>query len=320
MSDPNPVVPPDNSAPKTGNADENNQGGPNNEAAPPPNEAAPPPINVAPAVVVAVAAAPAPALIKKILSGKSTAILLVLFTVLMVPLAMYLPGDWSYIVVVFLMILFMIVLGIRISSRPAGILINERNLMSLTRFQLVLWTVIILSAYLVAALIRIRNRNLVDALNISLDKNLWGLLGISTASLVGAPILQSSKKTQDPKVEEVTKTANKLAENPLTIAVNSQGVLYANPSIEDAALSDMFEGDEVGNTAYVDVAKVQMFFFTVVAALSYAAQLFDWIKLGNPDSLGQFPLVSSSLVAILGISHAGFLASKSTTHTPTNGT
>ncbi len=106
------------------------------------------------------------------------------------------------------------------------------------------------------------------------------------------------------------------------ISNNRKGVLYANGAISDAAFSDMFEGDEVGNTAYVDPAKVQMFFFTVVAGLSYGMELYQWIaKKGYipADAKTAFPLVSGGLVAILGISHAGFLVNKSTTQTPTQG-
>lgn len=50
---------------------------------------------------------------------------------------------------------------------------------------------------------------------------------------------------------------------------NAQGVLFANTSVGDASFSDMFQGDEVTNKAYVDVAKLQMFFFTVIAGLTY---------------------------------------------------
>ena len=115
------------------------------------------------------------------------------------------------------------------------------------------------------------------------------------------------------------KAANALKENPVDIANNSQGVLYANANIKDAAFSDMFEGDEVGNTAYINVAKVQMFFFTVIAALAYGTVLFNWIlsKKYITDTPAQFPVISGGLLAILGISHAGFLVDKSTTHTPT---
>jgi hypothetical protein len=254
----------------------------------------------------------------KTLSGSWTALILVLLTALMIPAAWFLSSGWNFIALILLMLLFMVTLGQKISGRPAGILINERKLMSLARFQMVLWTLIILSAYLAAAITRIKSGGIGDALGITLDKNLWGLLGISTASLIGSPLIQTSKKAEEPKPEEVAKAGADLKEDKAEIAKNSQGVLYCNAEIKDAALSDMFEGDEVGNTAFVDVAKVQMFFFTVVAALSYGMDLFKWI--GGPDFIknsGAFPLLSGGLIAILGISHAGFLANKATTHTPT---
>ena len=259
----------------------------------------------------------------KPLSGFWTGCILILLTALMLPAAWYLSSRWSYLAVIALMLLFMVTLGIRISGRPAGILINERNLISLARFQLVLWTLIILSAYLTAALGRLRAGSIGDALAIGLDEKLWGLLGISTASLIGTPLIQSTKKVQEPKPEEVEKAEAALKakgeqETKEDIAKNAQGVLYANADIKDAAFSDMFEGDEVGNTAYIDMAKVQMFFFTVIAALSYGMDLFKWIGAkqfaNNPAA---FPLLSAGLIAIMGISHAGFLVNKAATHTPT---
>jgi hypothetical protein len=254
-------------------------------------------------------------------SGFWTALILILLTALMVPAAWYLPYRWKFIALMVLMLVFMITVGVRISGRPAGILINERNLISLSRFQLVLWTLIILSAYLVAAIGRIKGA-VPNALNIGLDPYLWVLLGISTTSLIGTPLIQSTKKTQEPKPEEIAKaetalTAKGEPETKEEIAKNAQGVLFANPDIKDAAFSDMFEGDEVGNTAYVDVAKVQMFFFTIVAALSYSLQLFKWTSTNDANVLANFPVVSAGLVAILGISHAGFLVNKTTTHTAT---
>lgn len=257
----------------------------------------------------------------KPLSGFWTAFILILLTALMVPAAWFLEYRWKYIALMVLMLVFMITVGVRISGRPAGILINERNLVTLARFQMVLWTLIILSAYLAAAIGRIKGRYS-DALGIKLYPELWALLGISTTSLIGTPLIQSSKQTQNPKPEELAKaetalTAKGEAETKEEIAKNAQGVLYANADIKDAAFSDMFEGDEVGNTAYVDVAKVQMFFFTMVAALSYGMELFKWTSTNDGNLLINFPVVSPGLVAILGISHAGFLVSKSTTHTPT---
>jgi len=253
-------------------------------------------------------------------NSAQTALILIVLIVLIGVAGWFLPPGWNFIILMVLMILFMMTLGKKISGRPAGILINERNLISLSRFQMVLWTVLILSAYLVAALGRLKAGGVSEALNITLDEKLWGLLGISTASLVGTPLIQSTKNTQAPKDTEVAKTATKLNEGQDEIRKNSQGVLYANPSIQDAAFSDMFEGDEVGNTAYVDLAKVQMFFFTMIAGLSYGAELYKWI-LANGFAADihrtDFPYLSGSLIALLGISHAGYLTNGTTTHTPT---
>ena len=251
-------------------------------------------------------------------SGLWTALVLLLFTALMVPAAWFLPPGWNFIALMGLMILFMITLGVSISGRPAGILIDERNLMSLSRLQMILWTLIILSAYLTIALERVHTKpSIADALAIILDPRLWYLMGISTASLIGSSLIQSTKKNKDPKRGEVNTAAKVLGEDRTTVADNRQGLLYKNANIKDAAFSDMFEGDEVGNAAYVDLAKVQMFFFTVVAALSYGVTLFYWIITKQPAELTAFPVLSGGLIAILGISHAGFLVNNSTAHTPT---
>ena len=109
------------------------------------------------------------ALSGKPLSGLLTACLLIFFVGLMVPIAWYLNHGWNFVAVMVLMLLFMITLGLGISGRPAGILVNEQNLMSLSRFQLVVWTVILLSAYLTMALERVHD-NIPDAMGIALDR------------------------------------------------------------------------------------------------------------------------------------------------------
>lgn len=244
--------------------------------------------------------------------------LLIFFAALMVPAAWFFPPGWSYVTLMGLMIAFMIVLGLKICGRFAGILINDRNLMSLSRFQMILWTVLILSAFLTAAIERIHFRGTADALAIALDEKLWMLLGISTASLVGTPLIHSTKKVKEPQPDAIGKASKALKQPETEIAANCQGVLYANPDAKDAEFTDMFEGDEVGNTAYIDVSKVQMFLFTLIAVLSYGTVLFNWLSgwqsLLNPAA---FPVLSAGLIAILGISHAGFLGSQSTTKTPT---
>jgi len=60
-----------------------------------------------------------------------------------------LPALGAWLVTAARLIAFVVLLGQLINQRPLGILIGERNLMSLSRFQMVLWTIIVLSAYIV---------------------------------------------------------------------------------------------------------------------------------------------------------------------------
>lgn len=220
------------------------------------------------------------------------------------------------------MFLFCAVLGYHSKGNPLGILINERNLMSLSRFQMLLWTVIILSAYFTMAMMRITAKGIDDPLAIAIDWHLWALMGISTTSLVGTPMIHSIKKKKelDKTTGVIEKTARTFKEEPKDVENNSEGLLYGNTSTSDAKFTDMFEGDELNNTAYIDMSKVQMFFFTIIAALSYIVLLYHTIVTSASAEegvkiLNEFPALSEGLIAILAISHGGYLSSKNIDHT-----
>ena len=59
----------------------------------------------------------------------------------------YLSPRLGWLVIAVLMVVYFLFLGRWISGRPLGTLISERNLMSLSRFQMVSWTVLLLSAF-----------------------------------------------------------------------------------------------------------------------------------------------------------------------------
>jgi hypothetical protein len=303
--------------------------------------------------------------------------------------------HWTWLGAAVLLVLFMMVIGQSITGRPLGILISELNVMSLARFQTVLWTVIVISAYLVIAIARIRNPDKLraissaeksadapsiaspspmpkmttapDPLNIELNKELLSLVGITATALVGASLIASTKKSQTVSDSAATTTAKEMLQtnnvpdsikpalvtselstkasasqtnlsveqkaanvkanaeaviaNTATVKdelqKNAQGTLYKNPRITDASFTDLFEGNEVGNTAHVDLGKVQMFYFTLIVALAYAVDL--WNVLQNDALLYapkfSFPVFSAGMVALLGISNAGYLANKGVDHT-----
>ncbi|MCI0519951.1 MAG: hypothetical protein L0Z70_06795 [Chloroflexi bacterium] len=99
-----------------------------------------------------------------------------------------------------------------------------------------------------------------------------------------------------------------------------EGLLKVNEKPQQAVLGDLFQGDEIGNYLLIDLSKVQMFFFTLAILVAYgvalASLLGDRVSLFNPIGVN-LPAFSSSLNALLGISHAGYLTVKSVDQTKT---
>lgn len=99
-----------------------------------------------------------------------------------------------------------------------------------------------------------------------------------------------------------------------------EGLLKVNESPQQANLSDLFQGDEIGNYQLIDLSKVQMFFFTIAVLASYGVALAGLISntaaILHPFGV-DLPAFSATLNTLLGISHAGYLAVKSVDHTKT---
>jgi hypothetical protein len=206
-------------------------------------------------------------------------------------------GVWLGLAVV-LLIVFML-LGVGIANRPEGILIDSRGRFSLSRLQLVLWTLLLISALGAAAYT-------FSTADIRVPNEVLALMGISMGSTAGAVIVKGTKANQDP--------AASVTQN--TFATMRRGVLATNATPAAARWSDLFMGEELINQNYVDLSKVQMFFFTLAVLLAYAGVL--WNLTGTPGSALAFPALSSSMVTLLGISHAGYLTIKAAPKTPTS--
>lgn len=110
------------------------------------------------------------------------------------------------------------------------------------------------------------------------------------------------KKSRDKAILDLDK-ANQLR----------QGTLHVNESPMDASLGDLFNGDTVENNAYIDLSKVQMFFFTVVVITAYAVSIYTLMQnesaLMNPLAV-TLPEFSSSMNTLFGISHASYVTVK----------
>lgn len=231
--------------------------------------------------------------------------------------------EWSsfrtaWLLVLATLMLLFIALGVWLTKDPLGILVNERNLMSLSRLQIVCWTLIIFSTYIVMLMQRL-SHGVPNALGVAVDNNLWAILGISTASFVGAPIVLNTKTDKTASSNALRAAGSALQESPVEIQQNAQGALYSNTQASDARFSDMFQGDEVGNTAYVDVSKVQMFLITVLLIGVYCSDVWGVLASNSASNLTQLPPLNEAMLKLFALSHAGYLTFKAVGHTNTTG-
>lgn len=202
-----------------------------------------------------------------------------------------------------------------------GWLSNEQNRVSLSRLQMFLWTVVVLSAFLNAALVNIRAGHLNSALDIAIPEEIWIAMGISTTSLVGSPLilsLKKRKKTNKPELKRTLVLLGKMEEaEDLTAEMvdrHASGSLDRNRAPGESKLSDLIRGEEVGNAHTLDLTRLQNLFFTLILIGAYAANLgtllvAEAVKIST-SPISAFPPLDASSVALLGISHAGYLVSK----------
>lgn len=253
------------------------------------------------------------------------ALSLFILLALMIGTGLLAPGGWNLVCVTIALVGILAVIGCAISNRPLGALINEQNIMSLSRFQMVLWTIVVLASYLSYALFRIDAAGFgplaaaakTDPLNIVIDPSLLVLMGISATSFVAAPMILGTKKDKTPAADVAEKTAAKAGDSTTEVNDNRQGTVYGNTNLADARITDMFQGDELGNTTHVDMAKVQMFFFTIISGVAYLVLVFRNLMAATATTdLSQLPTLPQGIVYALGISHAGYLTSKGIDHTP----
>jgi len=216
------------------------------------------------------------------------------------------PTAWLLILA--LMTLFVVLLGLGIKQRLRGALIDYRNKLSLSRLQIVAWTLLILSAFIAAVLSNVAAGE-ASPLSIVFPSQIWVLLGISTAAAVGSPAVLSSKRGAAYSERELDETAEKLRkESGVAVDKRRSGAVVYNCDLDDARWGDLFMGDQAADATTVDVGKLQMFFFTFVLVLGYGAAI--WTMFEGSATTTRLPPVDDSMNVLLGISQTGYLASK----------
>ncbi|HII07383.1 MAG TPA: hypothetical protein HA349_08760 [Methanotrichaceae archaeon] len=114
----------------------------------------------------------------------------------------------TWIVTFALLTLIAVVIGRGKLGRNCGLLIDHRRRMSLSRTQMILWTLIILSGFITSVFWNLA-AGYPEPMSIPIPKELWVLIGISITSLIGSPLLKDIKENRPRKDDESSKDTAK---------------------------------------------------------------------------------------------------------------
>ncbi|MEA2856398.1 MAG: hypothetical protein QOH98_719 [Methylobacteriaceae bacterium] len=214
----------------------------------------------------------------------------------------------SFSLTLAILIALLVVIGIAVKGRVDGVLIDNRNRVSLAKFQATLWTILV-----IGALICVASHNLAsgesDALNFRIPPELLTAMGISAASFVAAPMVLSLK-TQSPPTPAGIIRATAFAS---TRGANLQpaGKVFGLDSPTGASWTDMVRGEELENVDSPDLGKIQQLFISLLLVGIYAVAV--WNLLSTAGKL-ELPPLNENFVWLLGVSHASYIAYKAAPH------
>jgi hypothetical protein len=221
---------------------------------------------------------------------------------------------------------FALIAGKAITDTWRGVFIDDRNRISLSRLQMFAWFLLILPVLLAGLMHNVGLAGEDPPLDVIIPGSVLALMGISLTSMAASPLARSLKRTGVADRSESKKTIEAMNTRAgLEVRRITRGTELANVSPNDALWSDVVSGEETGNGALVDLGKLQNLYITVALLLAYGTLLYGTLgTLGEQVRFAGLPPLSEGLVALLGVSHAGYLTYKVAPHsnpttTPKNG-
>jgi hypothetical protein len=217
----------------------------------------------------------------------------------------------QFVVVLLVLVGLCVAAGMIVHGRIDGILIDERNRVSLARFQWVLWFLVILSGYFTEAIWNAAK----EADPPTIQNQLLALLGITSGSAVISSLITDAKKAAPPPVAPVVVApANAAAVPPRPCPACQLGAMACHLGPDNASWSDLYTGEEAANFGIVDVSRLQKLVVTILLVMAF--MVFLWGKLGEAATATALAMPTfdenGSFLWLLGISHAAYLAQKAT--------
>jgi hypothetical protein len=208
---------------------------------------------------------------------------------------------WQWLSVLASLILVSVIAGYLANARSIGIFIDERNRISLSRVQWLAWFLVLFSGYFTGAVWDVAFGGDLPAI----ETTLFGVIGITTGSAVVSNMVVDAKKQET--------AAPVLMGGPPLV-----GRIDVNASSNDAAWADLYLGEEQGNRFSVDPSRLQKLIVTMLLVIVYVEMLWTaFTQASLSYSSFAMPVVGTNFVALMGSSHAAYLAYKATNKTPT---
>jgi hypothetical protein len=205
---------------------------------------------------------------------------------------------WQWAAVFASLLVVSLIAGCMAQQRFIGVLIDERNRISLSRVQWLAWFLVLFSSYFTGAVWDVAGFG-GDVPKI--EPNLFGLIGITTGSGVISNVLVEAKKQQQPTAAAVQ------GFDP------HRGKIDINASPAQAAWQDLYLGEETANRQTVDASRLQKLIVTILLVIVYIEMVASALSEASQTYHAfDLPVVGSNFLVLMGASHAAYLAYKAT--------
>lgn len=238
------------------------------------------------------------------------------------------PLLWGIIGTVAVLIVAVLV-GLFKGRGVFGALIDMRGKYCLSRLQILLWTALVIGGYVGIAAPK------GDFVNI--PNEVLGLLGIALGSTVVSTaikanqVLNGQTASEGQRERQIAASAqNEMLRllgiaQPELLSADEKASLLAHISDDERAelnrqiaiqrkpsFMDLFTQEQVGTEHLIDIGKLQMFAWTVVALAIYGAMLVEKLTLPVDEvrQLTELPNVTGTILTLMGISQAAYLGMK----------
>jgi len=218
---------------------------------------------------------------------------------------------WQWGAVLLSMLIMATWAGYLANGRWIGVLIDERNRISLARLQWLLWFLLLFSAYFTGAVWDTAFGDLPVV-----ETNLFMVIGITTGSAVISNVVVQNKKADTSPTPNAVPPAPTPGV-PMTAATavdpgaHRMGKADVNASPADASFEDLYLGEDATNRQSVDASRLQKLIITFLLVTVYFEMLWSaFVDASATYHAFSMPIVGTNFLGMLGASHAAYLIAK----------